>query len=82
MHILVTTGADELPRINLGELHQVREHHMPAYAVRFASEGELERVAEEVSRQHPPLREEAHFVKEEELRRRERLAQYALRVTA
>lgn len=59
--------------VNLRELAEVRQHHMPAQAVRFATAGELSRVAEEVAQQRPELREETQFVVQEELGRRHRL---------
>lgn len=59
--------------VNLRELAEVRQHHMPAPAVRFASPAELHRVAEEVTRQHPQLAEETSFVVQEELGRRHQL---------
>jgi hypothetical protein len=62
------------PVVNLKELGIVRQQHMPSHVIKFAPAEELERVAGEVSRQHPHLVEEAHFVKYEELGRRERLA--------
>ena len=70
----------ELGRVNLRELAEVRQYHMPAPAVRFASPNELARVAAEVSRQRPELLEEAHFVLHEELGRRQQLAQVSMRV--
>ena len=60
--------------VNLNELREVRQHHMPAPAVRFATPCELARVAAEVTRQHPHLVEETHFVMHEELHRRDQLA--------
>lgn len=71
-------GTSEQVRVNIKELGIVREHHMPAHAVRFASPCELERVAEETARKEPRLREEAHFVKHEELHRRGQLSQSPL----
>ena len=70
----------EVGRVNLRELAEVRQHHMPAPAVRFASPHELARVAAEVSRQRPELLEEAHFVLHEELGRRQLLAEVSMRV--
>jgi len=67
-------------RINLNELAEVRQHHMPAPAVRFATPSELARVAAETARQHPRLREEATFVLHEELGRRQQLADTSMRV--
>jgi hypothetical protein len=61
-------------RVNLKELAVVREHYMPATAVRFAKPCQLERVAAEVSRQRPELVEETQFVVLEELGRRQMLA--------
>jgi hypothetical protein len=60
--------------VNLGQLAIVREQHMPPHVVRFASPSELARVADEVSREEPELLEEVHFVRFEELERRQRLA--------
>jgi hypothetical protein len=65
-------------RVNLKELQEVREHHMPAAGVRFAAPSELHRVATEVTRQRPELVEETHFVVNEELGRRQKLAQVAM----
>ena len=72
--IIPSMGSAEPVEVNPVELAIVRERHMPAFAVRFAPEEELFRVAEEVGREEPHLREEAHFVTHEELLRRERLA--------
>jgi hypothetical protein len=67
-------------RVNLRELAEVRQHHMPAPAVRFASPDELSRVAQEITSQRPELREETTFVVHEELTRRKHLAQPRMRV--
>jgi hypothetical protein len=67
-------------KVNIRQLGIVREVHMPAHAVRFAPAEELHRVADEVARQEPELREEVDFVKYEELRRRELLARSPLQV--
>ena len=67
-------------RVNLKELQEVREHHMPAHAVRFAKPCQLVRVANEVTRQRPELREETEFVVYEELGRRRLLADTSMRV--
>jgi hypothetical protein len=72
--VIPSMGSTEPVEINLVELGIVRERHMPPHAVRFAPEDELHRVADEVGRQEPRLREEAQFVKLEELTRRELLA--------
>ena len=61
-------------RVNLKELAIVRQHHMPAPAVRFATPSELRRVAAETTRQHPELVEETTFVVYEELGRRQQLS--------
>lgn len=61
-------------RVNLKELEEVRAHHMPPTAVRFAKPCQLHRVAQEVTRQRPELREETEFVVQEELGRRQLLA--------
>lgn len=61
-------------RVNLKELQEVRRDFMPAHAVRFAKPCQLERVATEVVRQRPELREETEFVVQEELGRRQLLA--------
>ena len=71
-------SVDKQPRVNLLELGIVRAQHMPDHAVRFADAEELVRVASEVSRLHPNLSEEAEFVKQEELYRRDALAQSPL----
>ncbi len=68
-------GTKEPVKINLGELGIVRAQYMPPHAVRFAPEEELQRVAEETGLKEPNLREEAHFVKNEELVRRLKLRQ-------
>lgn len=60
-------------RVNLKELQEVREHHMPTHAVRFAKPCQLQRVADEVTRLRPELREETEFVVHEELSRRHQL---------
>jgi hypothetical protein len=65
-------------RVNLKELQEVREHHMPAPAVRFATPSELHRVATEITRQRPELLEETHFVVHEELGRRQKLAHVSM----
>jgi len=72
--LYLNTTRPKTGRVNLSELRQVREHHMPAPAVRFASPSELRRVAAEVTRQNPALLEETAFVVEEELGRRQLLA--------
>lgn len=64
----------EAGRVNLRELQEVRKYHMPAMAVRFAKPCQLERVAAEVTRLRPELREETAYVVQEELGRRQRLA--------
>ena len=61
-------------RVNLRELAIVRQHHMPAPAVRFATPSELHRVATETARKHPELVEETQFVVHEELGRRQQLS--------
>jgi hypothetical protein len=66
--------------VHLGQLAEVLSNHMPAQVVRFASPSELERVATEVSRERPELLEEVHFVRFEELARRERLAKATMQV--
>jgi hypothetical protein len=65
-------------RVNIRQLGIVREVHMPTHAVRFASECDLHRVADEIARKEPELREEADFVKYEELTRRALLNQSPL----
>jgi hypothetical protein len=67
-------------RVNLKELQEVREHHMPVHAVRFAKPCQLQRVAAEVTRLRPELREETEFVVYEELGRRQQLADTSMRV--
>ncbi len=75
MHLLVQPIGSAAPvRINLQELAHVRRHHMPPAVVRFAEPAQLERVADEVARREPRYREEAAFVRYDELRRRARLA--------
>jgi len=71
--LYVNVSPSEPGRVNLRELAEVRQHHMPAPAVKFATPCELHRVAEEVSRQHPHYQEETHFVVQEELGRRQQL---------
>ena len=68
----------KLAKVNLGQLGIVRTVHMPPHAVRFAPAEELFRVADEVARKEPELREEVDYVTYEELRRRELLAQSPL----
>jgi hypothetical protein len=65
--------AAEADDVNPEELDEVRREHMPHFAVRFAAADELHRVAEEVTRQHPRLREETQYVVVEELGRRHTL---------
>ena len=64
--------------VNLIELRVVREQHMPTPLVQFSPLCEVLRRAQEVSRQHPHLAEEAHFVVADEVTRRTRLAQSPL----
>lgn len=78
--LYINRSAAALGRVNLRELAEVRQHHMPAPAVRFATPCELTRVADEISRQRPELREETDFVVQDELLRRERLAQSTMQV--
>lgn len=73
MPLYLNTTRPQPGRVNLKELKEVREHHMPAAAVRFAKPCQLQRVADEVSRQRPELREETEFVVNEELGRRRQL---------
>lgn len=73
--LYVNTAPSKPGRVNLNELKEVREHLMPPTAVRFAKPCQLERVAAEITRQRPELREETHFVVQEELGRRQQLAQ-------
>ena len=63
--------------VNIGELQQVREHHMPTPLVQFSPLCEVRRRANEVSQQHPNLKEEAHFVFVDEVDRRLRLLHLA-----
>jgi hypothetical protein len=71
MFLTIPSMAGSTPaKVNLRQLGIVREQHMPAHVVRFAPECELNRVAAEVARKEPELREEADFVKYEELGRR------------
>ena len=78
--LYLNTARADSGRVNLRELADVRQHHMPAPLVRFATLCELERVAAETSCQHPQLREETQFVLHEELGRRQRLATPLMRV--
>jgi hypothetical protein len=78
--LYINNSQPEAGRVNLKELAEVRQHHMPAPAVRFASPAELHRVAQEVASQRPELREETTFVVHEELGRRQKLAQPAMQV--
>lgn len=73
MSLYLNTTRPQPGRVNLKELREVREHHMPAHAVRFAKACQLQRVAEEVTRQRPELAEETEFVVNEELGRRRQL---------
>jgi len=74
MLLYINKTRPEVGRVNLKELAIVRQHHMPAPAVRFATPSELHRVATETARQHPELIEETTFVVHEELGRRQQLA--------
>lgn len=79
MLVLISSPDGAKPaKVNLGQLGIVRTVHMPAHAVRFAPAEELFRVADEVARKEPELREEVDYVTYEELRRRELLAQSPL----
>jgi hypothetical protein len=81
MNLLIQPIGTKTPiRIHLGELEEVRTNHMPAHAVRFAPLPEVERVATEVARKHPNLREEAGFVLAEEKTRRQQLSTPVLSV--
>jgi hypothetical protein len=60
--------------VNLTQLAEVRQKFMPTHAVRLAMPCQLQRVADEVSRLRPELREETDFVVREELALREHLA--------
>lgn len=73
MH-LDTTPSPDHGVVNLLELAEVRQHHLPTPLVQFSPLLEVMRRAAEVSRQHPRLREEAHFVLRDEATRRARLA--------
>jgi len=66
--------------VHLGQLAEVRAHHMPPHVVRFAEPAQLARVAAETYRKQPELLEEAHFVLHEELHRRQQLADTSMRV--
>jgi hypothetical protein len=78
--LYINDSQSQAGRVNLRELAEVRQHHMPAPSVRFASPAELSRVAQEITSQRPELREETTFVVHEELTRRQRLAQPIMRV--
>lgn len=78
--LYINTTRSKPGRVNLKELQEVREHHMPPHAVRFAKPCQLQRVAAEVTRLRPELREETEFVVHEELGRRHRLADTSMRV--
>lgn len=71
--LYVNKTRSQAGRVNLKELREVREHLMPPTAVRFAKPCQLERVAAEITRQRPELREETEFVVQEELGRRQQL---------
>lgn len=74
----VNKSVPTLGPVNLKELAEVRRRYMPTHAVRFAKPCQLVRVANEVSRLRPELREEVHFVVQEELALREGLADTSL----
>jgi hypothetical protein len=78
--LYINNSQSDSGRVNLGQLAEVRQHHMPAPAVRFASPDELSRVAHEITSQRPELREETTFVVHEELSRRKKLAQPSMQV--
>lgn len=79
MHLTIPSMVGSKPvKVNLGQLGIVRAVHMPPHAVRFAPAEELFRVADEVARKEPELREEVDFVTYEELQRRELLNQSPL----
>ena len=81
MPLYINTTRPTEGRVNLKELQEVREHHMPAAAVRFAKPCQLQRVVTETSLQHPHLREEVTFVMYEELGRRRMLATTPMQVS-
>lgn len=60
--------------VNLSELAEVRAHHLPTCLVRLVPLREVERRAQEISREQPRLAEEAAFVVADETARRARLA--------
>lgn len=66
--------------VNLSQLAEVRQKFMPTHAVRLAMPCQLQRVADEVSRLRPELREETAFVVQEELALREHLADTSMQV--
>jgi hypothetical protein len=66
--------------VNLSQLTEVREKYMPTHAVRLAMPCQLKRVADEVSRVRPELREETAFVVQEELALREHLANTSMQM--
>jgi hypothetical protein len=74
MQMYLNTTAADRPVVNLLELAEVRQHHMPTPLVQFSPLCEVARVAAEVSRKHPRLSEEAAFVVLDEVDRRGRLA--------
>lgn len=78
--LYINKTRSEAGRVNIKELQEVREQHMPLHAVRFAKPCQLQRVAAEITRLRPELREEAEFVVQEELGRRERLATTPMRL--
>ena len=78
--LYINTTRPNPGRVNLKELQEVREHHMPAHAVRFAKPCQLQRVADEVTRLRPEYREETEFVVIEELGRRRQLADTSMQV--
>ena len=83
MQVSYSIHRDEQPAagpVNIIELRLVREHHMPTLLVQFSPLCEVLRRAQEVSTQHPHLREEAQFVLVDEVARRTRLASSTLLV--
>lgn len=73
MYINTSPSLDREP-VNLRELQEVHEHHLPPVLVRLVPLAELQRRAHELSIEQPRLRQEARYVWREEVGRRLRLA--------
>ncbi|KUG06907.1 hypothetical protein [Solirubrum puertoriconensis] len=77
---LLALSAATIGPVNLKELAEVRQSHMPELIVRFAHIDEVARVAREVAYQHPQFAEETAFVLADEQARRDQANQPILRI--